>query len=83
MNRMVTSNVVRVIYSTDENFVWTKLDDRSVGDKSDMFAAVGQLKHLPAPNLCAKPQPLLPMGALSGKLDALTISTGESGMLLG
>lgn len=39
INRMMSAQVTRFIYSTDENFVWLKEDDE-IGDRRDMFEAI-------------------------------------------
>jgi len=40
VNRMMSQGVVRFAYSTDENFVWKKLSNETIGDRRDMFDAI-------------------------------------------
>jgi hypothetical protein len=51
INRMMSRSVVRFIYSTDEDFVWKKLDE-SIGNRRDMFDAI---KEHQAKKAAAKP----------------------------
>jgi len=47
VNRLITQKAHRFVYSTDENFVWTK-NEGTDGDRRDMFDAIKEFQAKPA-----------------------------------